>query len=64
MNAAVGQLYGSFPEEFIKKNLVFKDISPEDELILKRVSRRAKCYFENADNYRKAVREVMGGEDE
>ncbi len=64
LNAAVGQLYGSFLEEFIRRNLIFTDISPEDELILKRVLERAKCYFENADHYRKAVREVMGGEDE
>lgn len=60
----MGQLYGSFLEEFIRRNLVFTDISPEDELILKRVLERAKCYFENADHYRKVVREVMGGEDE
>ncbi len=64
LNAAVGQLYGSFPEEFIRRNLVFTDIGPGDEIILRRVSERAKCYFENADHYRKVVREVMGGEDE
>ncbi|WP_440955060.1 STAS-like domain-containing protein [Methanosarcina sp. Mfa9] len=64
LNAAVGQLYGSFSEEFIRSNLVFTDIGPDDEIILRRVLERAKCYFENADHYRKAVREVMGGEDE
>lgn len=57
-------MYGSFPKEFIRDNLAFTDIDAEDEIILKRVLERAKCYFENADHYRKAVREVMGGEDE
>lgn len=46
LNAAVGQLYGTFPFELIEKNLSFTDHDPEDEFVLKRVMERAKGYFE------------------
>ncbi|HOW15008.1 STAS-like domain-containing protein [Methanosarcina sp.] len=63
LNAAVGQLYGTFQAELIEKSLSFTDIDPEDELILKRVMERAKGYFENAYSCKKAFRDVIGGED-
>ncbi|MCQ1535572.1 DUF4325 domain-containing protein [Methanosarcina sp. KYL-1] len=63
LNAALGQLYGSFPGEFVEENLFFTGVAPEDELILKRVVERAKGYFEHADSYRQAFREVIGDED-
>jgi hypothetical protein len=63
LNAAVGQLYGSFSEEFVKNNLSFADIYPEDEAILKRIVERAKGYFEHADSYQQAFRDVTGGDD-
>jgi len=63
LNSAVGQLYGRFPPESIESSLLFIDISGEDEIILKRVIRRAKTYFEHAYSCRKALREVLGGED-
>lgn len=63
LNSAVGQLYGSFPAESIENNLSFIDISQEDEIILKRVIKRARTYFEHAYSSRKALRDVLGGED-
>jgi hypothetical protein len=63
LNAAVGQLYGCFPPELIESSLSFTDISEEDEVILKRVIERAKTYIENAYSCRKALRDVLGGED-
>lgn len=63
LNSAVGQLYGTFPVELIEKNLSFTDLDPEDEVILKRVMERAKDYFEHAYSCRKALRDVIGGED-
>lgn len=63
LNAAVGQLYGTFQAELIEKSLFFTDLDPEDEIILKRVMERAKGYFELAYSCRKAFRDVMGGED-
>ena len=63
LNAAVGQLYGDFTEEFVENNLSFADIDPEDEIILKRIVERAKGYFEHAESYQQAFRDVIGGED-
>jgi hypothetical protein len=63
LNAAVGQLYGTFPAKLIEENLSFTDLDPEDEVIVKRVMERAKGYFEHAYSCRKALRDVTGGED-
>ncbi|HWQ48017.1 MAG TPA: STAS-like domain-containing protein [Methanosarcina sp.] len=63
LNSAIGQLYGCFPAEQIDNSLSFKGISEEDEVILKRVIERAKTYFEHAYTCRKALKDVLGGED-
>jgi hypothetical protein len=63
LNSAVGQLYETFPIELIESNLFFTDISDEDEIILKRVLERAKTYSENACSCKKALSDVLGGED-
>lgn len=63
LNSAIGQLYGCFPAEQIESNLLFTDISEEDEIILKRVIERVKTYFEHAYTCRKALKDVLGGED-
>lgn len=63
LNSAIGQLYGCFPTEQIENNLLFTDISEEDEIILKRVLERAKTYFEHSYTCRKALKDVLGGED-
>jgi hypothetical protein len=63
LNEAIGQLYGCFPPEEIENNLSFTDISEEDEIILKRVIERAKTYYDHAYSCRKALKDVLGGED-
>lgn len=63
LNSAVGRLYVTFPTELIESNLFFTDISEEDEIILKRVLERAKIYSENAYSCKKALSDVLGGED-
>ncbi|HHV24642.1 MAG: STAS-like domain-containing protein [Methanosarcina sp.] len=64
LNSAIGQLYGCFPVERIESSLLFTDISKEDEIILKRVIERAKTYFERAYTCRKALKDVLGGEED
>ena len=59
LNSAIGQLYGCFPAEQIENSLLFTDISEEDEIILKR-----KTYFEHAYTCRKALKDVLGGEED
>ena len=63
LNSAVGQLYGTFQAEIIEKSLSFTDLDHEDEIVLKRVMERAKVYFEHAYSCRKALRDVIGGDD-
>ena len=55
LNAAVGQLYGEFPEEKIREQLSVRDISQEDIGLLKRVVENAKAYFRDPERYRRAV---------
>ena len=47
LNAAIGQLYGEFPEEDMREYLSIKNMLPEDMELLKRVIDNAKIYFKN-----------------
>lgn len=62
LNAAIGQLYGSFTEDQIRSKLKVKDIEPEDLALLKRVVETAKQYFKNPKRFNKAVQDVLGDE--
>jgi len=64
LNAAVGQLYGEFPEERIRELLSVRDISQDDISILKRVVENAKRYFANKPAYDAAWKEVIGDDEE
>ena len=45
LNAAIGQLYGEFPEERIRELVSVRDMDEEDQAVLKRVVDNAKTYF-------------------
>lgn len=45
LNAAIGQLYGEYPTEYIQKHLTVEHMSNEDLQVLKLVTDRAKEYF-------------------
>ncbi len=60
LNAAIGQLYGSFTEDQIRSKLKVKDIQPDDLALLKRVVETAKQYFKDPKRFNKAVQEVIG----
>ena len=60
LNAAIGQLYGSFSEDQIRSQLKVKDMQADDLALLKRVVETAKEYFEDPKRFDKAVREVIG----
>ena len=47
LNAAIGQLYGTFSEEKIRSLLKVKDVEPVDLVLLKRVIDNAKLYFKS-----------------
>ena len=51
LNAAIGQLYGEYDEEYIRSNLAFIDISEEDQSMVARAIANAKRYFAHKAAY-------------
>jgi hypothetical protein len=64
LNAAIGQLYGSFSAEEIRARLAVKDMESDDKVLLKRVVDTAKDYFKNPSIHRNASKEMFRGENE
>lgn len=56
LNAAIGQLYGSFTEDEIRSKLNVTDLQPDDRALLKRVVDTAKEYFKDPERFKKAER--------
>ena len=55
LNAAIGQLYGSFSQDQIRARLKVKDMQPDDLSLLKRVVDTAKQYFKDPKRFNRAV---------
>ena len=62
LNAAIGQLYGSFSEAQIRSLLKVQDMQPDDMALLKRVVETAKQYFKDPERFLQAEREVLEGD--
>ena len=62
LNAAIGQLYGTFSEEKIESLLNVKNIEQDDQDLLERVVDNAKQYFENPQRFNQAIREALEDE--
>lgn len=62
LNAAIGQLYGTFSEEKIRSLLKVQDMQQDDIALLKRVVETAKQYFEDPQRFDQAIRESQGDE--
>lgn len=56
LNAAIGQLYGSFSEDEIRSKLKVTDLQPDDRSLLKRVVDTAKEYFKDPERFKRAER--------
>ncbi|MGE3979320.1 MAG: STAS-like domain-containing protein [Nitrospira sp.] len=63
LNAAIGQLYGEFPEDRIRELVSVRDMSTEDLTMLKRVIDNAKVYFKNRKQFDQAWKEEVGDEE-
>ena len=59
LNAAIGQLYGTFSEEQIQALLKVEDAEQDNLALLKRVVDNAKLYFKDPKRYAQFVREAM-----
>ncbi|MBF0551026.1 MAG: STAS-like domain-containing protein [Deltaproteobacteria bacterium] len=64
LHTAIGQLYGSFPEEDIRANIQVTDIEPDDLVLLERVVDSAKAYLEDPGRFRETIRNVLEEEDD
>jgi hypothetical protein len=64
LNAAVGQLYGTFDHILLKENLSVTEMENSDKLLLKRVIDTAKQYFKDPAVIDAIRRETLGEEDE
>ena len=62
LNAAIGQLYGSFDEEQIRARLKVQNMEADDRALLKRVVDTAKEYFKDPHRFDQAVGETLGEE--
>ncbi|BBJ24595.1 STAS-like domain-containing protein [Candidatus Nitrotoga sp. AM1P] len=60
LNAAIGQLYGTFSEEQIRSLLRVQDMQADDLALLKRVVETAKLYFKDPQKFDQAVQETLG----
>ena len=63
LNAAIGQLYGTFSEEKIRSLLKVKDVGSVDLALLKRVVGNAKLYFKDPQKFDQVVRETLEDKD-
>ena len=63
LNAAIGQLYGTFSEEKIRSLLKVKDVGSVDLALLKRVVGNAKLYFKDPQRFDQVVRETLEDKD-
>lgn len=62
LNAAIGQLYGKYDSDFIRKHLKIAHMAEEDMIILKKVVERAKEYFEDKAGFEASARRAIGNE--
>jgi hypothetical protein len=63
LNAAIGQLYGEFPEERIRELLSVRNMEADDVDVLKRVVENAKAYFKAPKKFDQAWKEEVGDEE-
>lgn len=64
LNAAIGQLYGLYPDQELKNRLSVRDASPSDLITLKRSVDRAKEYFQDRKRFEQAAIQELGEENE
>ena len=60
LHAAIGQLYGRFPEFSIRALFTVTDLQPDDRATLEQAIRNAKAYYANPKAYDEAWAEEMG----
>lgn len=54
-NSSIAPLYGDFDEALIRSSIVLEDMTPDDKLLLKRVTDNAKRYYKDPEAYEKEM---------
>lgn len=62
LNAAIGQLYGTFSEDKIQSSLEMENMEKDDEDLLERVVENAIEYFKDPERFNQAIRETLNDE--
>lgn len=60
LNAAVGQLYGTFKNPDLKRQLAVTNMANDDLVLLKKVVDRAKAYFADRKTIEMGIKEGLG----
>ena len=60
LNAAVGQLYGELPEDYVDQSLSVVDMASDDSQVFKHVVANAKAYFKDPTRFERAWSEEFG----
>jgi hypothetical protein len=63
LNAAIGQLYGEFPEPTVDSLLEVRNLLPVFQPTFDKSCELSKAYFRDPDRLKKAIQEVMGNEE-
>ncbi len=59
LNAAIGQLYGTFSEDKIQSSLEMENMEKDDEDLLELVVENAKEYFKDPERFKQAIQETL-----
>lgn len=60
INTAIGQLYKSFSEDTLKRQLTVTDLSDSGVVLLKRVVDTAKIYYKNPGAMEQSINDILG----
>jgi hypothetical protein len=60
LNAAIGQLYGEFSEEEVRRHVNIVDAGADHLALLQRVVDRAKEFFHDPEHYHAAITSALG----
>ena len=62
LNAAIGQLYGTFSEDKIQSSLEMENMEKDDENLLEHAVENAKQYFKEPERFNQAIQETLNDE--
>ena len=63
LNAAIGKLYGTLPEEQVDKMIEVRDLIPAFQPSLDKCIEWSKAYYRDPDRLEKAIMEELGDEE-